>query len=66
MESMRAALCMHEETMASRPYPNRKSHIPENSIFFEKIIPVALILLGIIMLGLMLFAAGVLLGLVHF
>jgi hypothetical protein len=54
-----------EETMASQPY-NRKSHIPKNSLFFEKLIPVTLIVLGLITLGLMLFAAGVLLGIVHF
>ena len=43
-----------------------KSHMPQNSVFFEKIVPIVLIILGIIMLGLMLFAAGVLVGLVHF
>jgi len=45
---------------------NKKSHIPENSILFEKIVPVSLIILAIITLGLILFAAGVLLGIVHF
>ena len=45
---------------------NGKSHMPQNSVFFEKIVPVLLIILGIIMLGLMLFAAGVLLGFIHF
>jgi hypothetical protein len=43
-----------------------KSHIPPNSILFEKIVPVALIVMGIVTVGLMLFAAGVLLGIVHF
>lgn len=43
-----------------------KSHMPSNSILFEKIVPVLLILMGIIMLALVLFAAGVLLGIVHF
>jgi len=52
--------------MATQPLPKSKSHIPQNSLFFEKVIPVVLILLGVIMLGLMLFAAGVLLGIVHF
>ena len=43
-----------------------KSHMPENSVFFEKIVPIALITMGIITLGLMVFAAGVILGIVHF
>jgi hypothetical protein len=43
-----------------------KSHIPSNSLLFEKIIPALLIVMGIVTLGLMLFAAGVLLGIVHF
>ena len=52
--------------MAIQSKANRKSHIPQNSIFFEKIVPIALITMGIITLGLMLFAACVLLGIVHF
>lgn len=52
--------------MATQPLPKFKSHIPQNSILFDKIIPIALILMGVITLGLMLFAAGVLLGIVHF
>jgi hypothetical protein len=44
----------------------KKSHMPKNSFLFEKIIPIALIVLGIITLGLMIFAAGVLMGFVHF
>lgn len=52
--------------MNSQPHSNSKSHIPKNSILFEKIVPVALILMGIITLGLILFAAGVLLGIVKF
>jgi len=43
-----------------------KSHMPKNSVLFEKIIPILLILLGIITFGLIVFAAGVLLGFVHF
>jgi hypothetical protein len=43
-----------------------KSHIPENSTFFEKIIPALLILMGVVTVVLILFAAGVLLGLIHF
>lgn len=52
--------------MAIQPKANRKSHIPQNSVFFEKIVPIVLISMGIVTLGLMIFAAGVLLGIVHF
>jgi uncharacterized membrane protein len=45
---------------------NNKSHIPQNSLFFNKVIPVLLILMTIITISLILFAAGVLLGIVHF
>ncbi len=43
-----------------------KSHIPENSTFFEKIVPALLIFMGVLTVVLILFAAGVLLGIVHF
>jgi hypothetical protein len=43
-----------------------KSHMPANSIFFEKIVPVLLAVLGVIMVGLIMVAAGVLLGLIKF
>lgn len=46
--------------------PNSKSHIPKDSFFFEKVVPVSLLVMGMIMLGLILFAAGVLLGFVKF
>jgi hypothetical protein len=52
--------------MAIRTKVKSKSHIPENSILFEKIVPIALIIMGITTFGLMLFAAGVLLGIVQF
>jgi hypothetical protein len=45
---------------------NSKSHMPKNSIFFEKVVPASLLVMGIITLGLILFAAGVLLGIVKF
>ncbi len=51
------------------PEPNRthsKSHAPENSFLFEKLIPALLVGMGILMLVLILFAAGVLLGIIHF
>ena len=52
--------------MAVQSKANGKSHIPKDSILFEKIIPLLLILLGVITVALILFAAGVLLGIVHF
>jgi hypothetical protein len=44
---------------------NQKSHMPKNSLMFEKVIPVLLILMGILTVALILFAAGVLLGIIH-
>jgi len=52
--------------MAFQTKTNRKSHIPEKSLLFEKIVPIALIVMGVITLALMIFAAGVLLGIIHF
>ena len=52
--------------MTNPIHTNKKSHIPENSFLFEKIVPAFLIILAIITVGLILFAAGVLLGIVHF
>jgi hypothetical protein len=54
-----------EETM-STVRADKKSHIPKNSFLFEKIVPALLIFMGIITVGLILFAAGVLLGIIHF
>jgi hypothetical protein len=43
-----------------------KSRAPEKSVLFERVIPALLIVMSIVMLLLILFAAGVLLGIVHF
>jgi hypothetical protein len=48
------------------PAKTSSSRIPPNSLLFEKVIPALLIVLGLITLGLMLFAAGVLLGVIQF
>lgn len=45
---------------------NGKSRMPKDSFFFEKIVPAALILMGIVTLALIVFAAGVLLGFVKY
>ena len=42
------------------------THMPSDSVFFEKIVPVLLLVMGLLTVGLILFAAGVLLGIVHF
>ena len=43
-----------------------KSQMPKDSLLYEKIVPISLITMGVITLGLILFAAGVILGIVHF
>jgi hypothetical protein len=43
-----------------------RSHTPENSFLFEKLVPALLIGMGILTFALILFAAGVLLGFIHF
>jgi hypothetical protein len=42
------------------------SHMPTDSVLFERVIPVVLAALGIVTVVLILFAAGVLLGIVPF
>ena len=51
------------------PNPTRvteTSRITGKSMLFEKIIPALLIVMGVLMAALILFAAGVLLGIIHF
>jgi hypothetical protein len=43
-----------------------KSRAPKDSVLFERIVPALLIFMGILTAVLILFAAGVLLGLIHF
>jgi hypothetical protein len=43
-----------------------RSRVPKNSMLFEKIVPAALVSMGILTVLLILFAAGVLLGIIHF
>ena len=57
---------MSAENIPKRSPANSKSRIPENSVLFEKVIPAALIFMGILTVVLILFAAGVLLGFVQF
>jgi len=51
--------------MANPTRANMKSHIPENSFLFEKIVPVTLILLGILTISLIVFALSLLFGIIH-
>ncbi len=52
--------------MSDQIRKNDKARMPQNSLFFEKVVPVLLILMGVVTAVLLLFAAGVLLGIVHF
>jgi uncharacterized membrane protein len=44
----------------------RQSHMPQGSVLFEKVIPILLAVMAIIMVVLILFAAGVLAGIIRF
>ena len=57
---------MSAENVPKRTPMNSKSHMPENSVLFEKVIPGALAFMGILTVILILFAAGVLLGIIQF
>lgn len=52
--------------MANQINLKNKSHMPKNSLFFEKIVPVSLVTMSIVTIGLVLFAAGVILGIIQF
>ena len=52
--------------MSERTREPGKSHAPKDSVLFEKLIPALLIFMGVLMTVLILFAAGVLLGIIHF
>ena len=41
---------------------NNRSRMPKDSFFFEKVVPASLVVMGIVTLGLIVFAAGVLFG----
>ena len=52
--------------MGSQTRSTSKSRTPKNSMLFEKVVPVLLIAMGVLTVVLILFAAGVLMGLIHF
>ena len=54
---------------ATKPPQDSHQHtrrIPEQSLFYDRIVPLILIALGIIMGVLIIIAAGVLLGFIHY
>ncbi len=52
--------------MSKSTRENKNLRMPQGSPFFEKVIPALLILMGAITAALILFAFGVLFGIVHF
>ena len=57
---------MDETNQTRRRSVLSKSHMPKDSLFYEKIVPILLVAMGVITTALILFAAGVLLGIVRF
>lgn len=60
------AIKKQRQPMSEQTRKNSRLHMPPGSAFFEKIVPALLIVMGVITVGLILFAAGVLLGIVQF
>lgn len=46
--------------------PRKRSRMPQGSLLFEKVIPILLVVMAILMVLLVLFAAGVLMGVIRF
>lgn len=58
---------MSEKGSASTNSKHRQSsRMPKNSTLFEKVIPTLLVVMAVVTVGLILFALGVLVGLVTF
>ena len=51
--------------MGNESRPQSQSRVPKESAFFEKAVPVLLVLMGILTVVLIGFAAGLLLGFIH-
>jgi hypothetical protein len=56
----------NSKTPAKKPAPPNSSRIPENSAFYQKIVPALLISMAVITVILILFAIGILVGIVSF
>ncbi len=57
---------MSETAKPERTGTRTASHMPKDSVFFEKIVPMLLILMSALTAALVLLAVGVLLGIVRF
>ncbi len=57
---------MADKKTTSRRTERSQAHIPSNSVFYEKIVPILLVGLGLIMLALIVVAAGILLGFISY
>ncbi len=55
-----------QNTLLGKKEARRPSHMPRGSIFYEKIIPILLAGMALVTVGLLLFAAAVVLGVVEF
>ena len=51
---------------SAKPGKERTRRVPSNSIFYDKIFPIILVLLSIVTAALILVAAGVLLGIIQY
>lgn len=57
----------HPVRKARRAVPRRtQSRMPKDSLYFEKLVPALLISFGVITIVLIIFAAGILLGLIPY
>ena len=55
-----------EESRPEEPAERPSNRMPDNSAFFDRVIPILLITLSVVMAGLIIFALGVLLGFIPF
>jgi hypothetical protein len=53
---------LEENRAKQQKVPKRTNKMPEDSLFYDKLVPILLIVLGVIMALLILIAAGILLG----
>jgi len=56
----------NSKSPAKKSLPPESSRIPENSTFYQKIVPALLITMAVITAVLILFAIGVLIGVISF
>ncbi len=55
-----------KEKAEPRKSARNPSRMPENSVFYNKVVPALLVILGILMVAMVLFAAAVIMGLIKF